>query len=437
MSINLKSEDRILEKLGIEELNTMQVDAINTIISKDEVILLSPTGTGKTLAFLLPIIKLLNPELQEIQALIIAPTRELAIQIQQVLMDMGTGNKTNVVYGGRSGAKDKIELKHPPSILVGTPGRVADHIRTGVIETRRIQYLILDEFDKSLEIGFEDEMRAIVESLVNLRKKILTSATEKLKIPSFLEMNRSTRLNYLSKKNPDFSLKLIIAPKENKLSSILELILHMNNKNGIIFCNFKSSIPTLSKFLLKSKIDHACFHGGLEQRERSEALIKFRNGTHQLLIATDLAARGIDVPALDFIAHYELPSSKDEFIHRNGRTGRMNTTGEVFILKWKNEQLKSFIEGFEECTLLPQKNNQVKKWVTLYIIGGKRDKISKGDIAGLFFKQGGLEKNQLGLIELQQECSYVAVPPNAANRLIKTLNNVRLKKKKIRISQLE
>lgn len=415
----------------------MQVEAKETIGSKDEVVLLSPTGTGKTLAFLLPILKLLNPSLQKIQALIIVPSRELAIQIQQVLMDMGSGYKTNVVYGGRSGLKDKVELGHPPKVLVGTPGRVADHIRTGVVDTVSIKYLILDEFDKSLEIGFEVEMEEIISSLLNLEKKILTSATEKLKIPSFVNMNRPVRLNYLVGNTASYTQKLIVASKADKLQSVLKVIHAVQNKKGIIFCNFKASIPKVSKFLSRNKIDHTCFHGDLEQRERAEALIKFRNGTHQLLLATDLAARGIDVPTLDFIMHYEIPVKEDEFIHRNGRTGRMNASGEVFILKWEEEPLKEFIKDVEAFTFDFKEKSQVKKWVTLYMSGGKRDKISKGDIAGLFFKQGGLKKNELGLIELQSDCAYVAVPPKESFRLIKKLNNARLKKRKIRLRLLD
>ncbi len=437
MSSNRKTELAILGKLNIEALNAMQVRASESIMTHDDVILLSPTGTGKTLAFLLPIVRLLKPDLPEIQAVIIVPSRELAIQIHQVLIDMGTGFKVNVVYGGRSGSKDRTELKHPPSILVGTPGRVADHIRRDIIDVSSTEFLVLDEFDKSLEIGFEHELTEIVSALISLKKKVLTSATQKSKIPSFMGINDPTILNYLTQKSSSVSLKLVNCLKENKFECVLKLVRHLGDKNGIIFCNFKTSIFPLSRFLRKNKIDHACFHGDLEQREREQSLIKFRNGTHQLLIASDLAARGIDVPALDFIAHYELPGRPDEFVHRNGRTGRMNETGEVFILKCKNESLPIFIKDVERVTLQERQITQPKKWVTLYIAGGKKDKISKGDIAGLFFKQGGLEKNQLGLIELQQDCAYVAVPPKEAARLIRNLNNMRLKKRKIRIHKLD
>ena len=436
MESKYKDESAILKKIGIKELNPMQIEAHKEISSKSEVVLLSNTGTGKTLAFLLPLIKLLDTDLNEIQLLIIVPSRELAIQIQQVIRDMGSGFKTNVVYGGRSGSKDRIEIKHPPTILVGTAGRVADHIRQGVVETKYIRYLVLDEFDKSLEIGFEEEMKDIIYSLNSLIKKVLTSATQKIKIPSFLGMKNPKRLNFLSKDALDIEFKLIECASENKLESLLKLLLHIGNKNGIIFCNLKSSIQDISNYLHENNIAHANFHGDLEQRDRERSLIKFRNGTHRLMLASDLAARGLDIPELDFIIHYQLPMRTDEFVHRNGRTGRMNSKGVAYILKWREEDLPEFIRDTSDVELSPSVEKLTQNWVTLYISGGRRDKISKGDIAGLFFKQGKLNKDELGIIEIQQDCAFVAVPPSKSNEVIGLLNNSKLKKKKVRISLL-
>ena len=203
-----------------------------------------------------------------------------------------------------------------------------------------------------------------------------------------------------------------------------------------MFCNLKDTIQIVSDFMENKGISHACFYGGLEQIDRERALIKFRNGTYKILLATDLAARGIDVPAMDFIIHYELPARKDEFIHRNGRTARMQSSGTAYILKWKNESLPGFIVGAEMEKIKPSNQPTQSLWKTLYISGGRKDKISKGDIAGLFFKQGALQKDELGTIELKQDCAFVAVPNSKANGLISKLNNSRLKKKKVRISLL-
>jgi superfamily II DNA/RNA helicase len=434
---NIKDLPAILEKLGIEKLNQMQEDAFKAISSNAETILLSPTGTGKTLAFLLPIIAELNPSIENIQVLIIIPSRELAIQIEQVIREMGSGYKATAVYGGRSGSKDRVELKHPPTILIGTPGRIADHIEREVIEIHKIKTLVLDEFDKSLEIGFEEDMKFILQELNSVNKKVLTSATQKVKIPAFMGIKNAKRLSYLSKKITNLKIQTVVSNNQDKLDSLENLLSFIGDGSGIIFCNLKASIETVSNFLHKKNSNHGCFSGDLEQLDRERALIKFRNGTHKILVATDLAARGLDIPELDFIIHYELPGRPDEFIHRNGRTARMHSNGTAYILKWKNEELPVFINNNEEITIDSNKKLKNSNWSTLHISGGRKDKISKGDIAGLFFNQGNIKKEELGVIELKQDCAYVAVSNSNIEALIQKLNNSKLKKKKVRISILK
>ena len=295
-----KSQSAILAKLGIESLNTMQEKTHDAISNHPNTVLLSPTGTGKTLAFLLPMLPMLNPELEAIQALILVPSRELAIQIEQVVREMGSGFKTNAVYGGRAGSKDKIDLKHPPAILIGTPGRISDHILSESIDVKHIKILVLDEFDKSLEVGFTEQMEGIVKALPNVTKKILTSATQKVKVPKFMGILDPKHLNFLKKSSQDLQVKLVESKTEDKLEAITKLLGQVGTGNGIVFCNLKDSIQKVSKALKSSRIEHTSFYGGLEQIDRERALIKFRNGTHRILLATDLAARGIDVPELNF-----------------------------------------------------------------------------------------------------------------------------------------
>ncbi|MBU2913457.1 DEAD/DEAH box helicase [Reichenbachiella agariperforans] len=437
MSATNKDQKAILSKLGIAQLNPMQEQAHEAITTGSEVILLSPTGTGKTLAFLLPIIAQLDPNSDQIQVLILVPSRELAIQIEQVIREMGSGFKTNAIYGGRSGSKDRIELKHAPAILVGTPGRVADHIRRENIDTDSIHTLVLDEFDKSLEVGFESEMTEIVSALPYLTKKVLTSATQKGEIPAFVGLQNPQTISFLGESKSLLTLKMLSSPSRNKLDSLLQLLGHVGDKNGILFCSLKDTIQTVSNFLHQQDIGHECFYGGLEQIDRERALIKFRNGTSRLLVATDLAARGIDVPELDFIIHYELPVKQEEFTHRNGRTARMHSDGTAYILKWENESLPDFVQDAEGFSITSRTKPVSSMWETLYISGGRKDKISKGDIAGLFFKQGELKKDELGTIELKQDCAFVAVPRNKVRQLTKQLNNTKLKTKKVRITLLE
>ena len=437
MANNIKDQQDILTKLNIHTLNPMQQEAIAVIETTTNTVLLSPTGTGKTLGFSLPLLKYLDSDCHEVQALILVPTRELAIQIEQVIRTMGSGFKVNAVYGGRPMSKDKIEIKHNPAVLIGTPGRILDHFNSDRFSKESIKTLILDEFDKSLEQGFEDQMKSIIDQLPAISKRILTSATQGVSVPVFVKLNQPTTINYLNQNTPSkLAIKTVISPDKNKLKTLLSLLEHVGNEPGIIFCNFRDSISEVSEFLERHKISHTCFSGGMEQKERERALIKFRNGSSQVLLATDLAARGIDIPEMKFIVHYELPIHKEEFIHRNGRTARVNAKGTAYVLKWQDQLLPEFILNVKGIDISEKAPYKPQYWQTLFISGGRKDKISKGDIAGLFFKQGKLDKHELGTIELKQDCAFVAVPLAKADDLVLNLNNTRLKKKKVRVTLL-
>jgi superfamily II DNA/RNA helicase len=434
MSTPQKSQAEILSKLGIEQLNPIQLAAQKAIETSKEVILLSPTGTGKTLAFLLPLIQQLDASVEEVQLLIIVPSRELAIQIEQVMREMGTGFKVNAVYGGRAGSKDRIEIKHRPAVLVGTPGRVADHLRREAFDTSQIRTIVLDEFDKSLEIGFESEMKNILSLLPKVDKMILTSATYGVEIPRFVGLKSPVMVDFLEEKVTNLQIKQVLSPTKDKLETLLDLIAHLGGQNGIIFCNFKDSIDRVSDFLAEHEISHGTFHGGMEQTDRERSLIKFRNGTHQILLATDLAARGIDVPEIRFIIHYHLPLRGEEFIHRNGRTARMNSAGTAYVLHYEKDRLPDFIGNLPIEKLTEAQLPGPSEWSTLFVSGGRKDKISKGDVAGLFFKQGNLEKDQLGVIELKTDCAFVGVKTATLEKLLPKVTNMKLKEKKVRVT---
>jgi superfamily II DNA/RNA helicase len=434
MTSPIKKQTNILEKLSIEKHKSMQEEAQDVILSNPEIVLLSPTGTGKTLAFLLPIIAKLDINCPEVQVLIVVPSRELAIQIEQVIREMGTGYKANAVYGGRAGSKDKTEIKHRPAILIGTPGRIADHLRRENFSSEFVSTLVLDEFDKSLEIGFEVEMMEILALLPKVQKKILTSATQEVEIPKFVGLTNPVVIDYLHEGNSQLKVKTVLSTSPDKLETLAELLCHLGNQPGIVFCNFKDTIQDVSDFLNYHNIGHGLFYGGMEQKDRERALIKFRNGTHQLIVATDLAARGIDVPEIKFIIHFQLPLRSHEFTHRNGRTARMFNDGTAYVIKGKNETLPDFVENaeIEEIQKAPIPSPSI--WKTLFVSGGRKDKISKGDIAGLFIKQGTLSNDQIGTIEIKTDCAFVAVHATEVNRLIKLIDNSRLKSKKVRVT---
>ncbi len=437
--MNKNNTNKILEKFNITELNAMQKEASDVIKKKSDVVLISPTGTGKTLAFLLPLIDSLDENCSEIQSLIVVPSRELAQQIEQVARNIGSGFKINAVFGGRSGMLDKIDIKHRPAILIGTPGRIADRMRRDKFSLEHIKTLVLDEFDKSLEIGFEKEMTEIINALPNVGQRILTSATSDAEIPEFVGLKNPVYIKNVQSGSSHLAIKIIVSPEKDKLNTLKQTLIFIGHKPGIIFCSFKNALDRISDFLNDNHIDHECFHGDMEQIDRERALIKFRNGTNQLLLATDLAARGLDIPEIEFIIHYHLPPHEKEFTHRNGRTARMNRNGAAYIINWEGEELPDFIIDTNPETIdvnFTQQTNihSYVKWKTIYITGGRRDKISKGDIAGLFMKQGQIKKEQIGLIEIKQDCAYVGVHAETVDTLIKKTNNIRLKTKKIRVS---
>ena len=452
----MKNTQRLIKKLGIEKLNEMQGEAHLAITECSEVVLLSPTGTGKTLAFVLPLLELIDPNQEDVQALILAPSRELALQIEQVLRDLGTGLKVNAVYGGRPMTKDKVEIKHRPHILIGTPGRVADHLRRQTFSARSVKYLVLDEFDKSLEVGFEDEMSEIVGSLKRLQRKVLTSATQHAPIPTFVGLNEPMVVNFTRDEPTKLKVVTVASKAKDKLPTLLSLLNHLDGQPGIVFCNFKASIDRVSEFLHENEIDHGIFYGGMEQIDRERSLIKFRNGTYQVLLATDLAARGLDIPEMKFIIHYHLPMKEHEFIHRNGRTARMKADGSAYVIQWTKEPVPGFIHSDEkldveevtpksedaslEAAVAAVKGVSAEPtpsgWSTLYISGGRKDKVSKGDIVGFLIKVGQLESDQIGSIEVKVDCAFVAVLTDDLKGLINRVNNGRLKKIKVRVNEI-
>ena len=435
MANNIKAQQEILEKLNIYALNPMQEQALAVIKDNTNTILLSPTGTGKTLAFLLPLLDVLDPKCAEVQAVIIVPSRELAIQIETVIRNMGSGYKANAIYGGRAISKDKIDLKHTPAILIGTPGRLADHLEQGRFTTKFIKTLVIDEFDVSIEVGAGGEMKTIMGYLANLSKRILTSATYGTEIPSYFKMGIAETLNFLKERpSSQLMVKTVLSPSKNKHNTVIDLLNHLGNEPGIIFCNQKERIEDLSRFLDKKGIEHTCFYAGMEQRDRERALIKLRNGSVSVLIASDLASRGIDIPEMKYIIHYEIPSALQEYTHRNGRTARVDSKGTAYLIKGAQEEFPEFVGKPKVQMLSKNGTRKPQFWTTLFISGGRKDKISKGDIAGLFFKQGNITKDQLGVIELKQDCAFVGVPVSIANTLVDKLNNTRLKKKKVRVT---
>ena len=426
---------KALENLKIASLNQMQLAALEAA-KKGDVILLSPTGSGKTLAFLLPLLDLLKPGTAQVQVLILVPSRELALQIEQVFKTIGSGFKVNCCYGGHSVKTERNNLSQPPAVLIGTPGRIAHHLRRNSFSTDHIQTLILDEFDKSLEFGFQDDMAFIIKQLPTLNKRILTSATKMQEIPAFTGIHRPTQVDFLESKTdtPDLKIKAVISPAADKLETLFSLICKIGDKATLVFCNHREAVDRISDLLWDMGIVHDIFHGGMEQEDRERALLKFRNGSHHLLITTDLASRGLDIPEIEYVVHYQLPHTEEAFLHRNGRTARWHAKGTSYLILTEDEKL-AYLTEKPEIEELPQKPVIPKpsQWVTLYIAAGKKDKINKVDIVGLLLQKGELAKEDLGLIEVLDHSSYAAVKRNRIDRTVALIKTEKIKNKKIKI----
>jgi len=424
-----------LENLQITELNQMQHAAINADKKRD-IILLAPTGSGKTLAFLLPLLSSLNPEINLVQALILVPSRELALQIEQVFKTMGTGFKVNCCYGGHSTKIENNNLSQPPAVLIGTPGRIAHHLRREAFSTEKISTLILDEFDKALEFGFQEDMSYIIKQLPAVKKRVLTSATQMDEIPAFTRVSNPLELNFLDNKTntPDLKLKVVIAEAADRLDALFALICKIGNKATLVFCNHRDAVERISELLWDMGLPHDIFHGGMEQEDRERAVLKFRNGSHRLLITTDLASRGLDIPEIENVIHYQLPHNEEAFIHRNGRTARMHAKGTAYLILAADESLP-YIKQKPEVETLPSKNviPQPSIWSTLYIAAGKKDKINKVDIVGLLLQKGKLDKEDLGLIEVLDHSSYAAVKTNRIMQVANLVKAEKIKNKKVKI----
>jgi superfamily II DNA/RNA helicase len=427
----------ILLNLGIESLNEMQLAAQEAILSDNNVLLLSPTGSGKTLAFLLPIFEMLKPEILSVQCLILVPSRELGLQIEQVWKKMGTDYKVNVCYGGHSIDAEIKNLSNPPAVLIGTPGRIADHIDRGSFRLDKIETLILDEFDKSLQLGFHEQMSFIIGKLSKLNKRVLVSATSDIEIPKYTRVVNPTILDFTPNVQETSNLvtKMVISKEKDKMGKLFNLICSLKSQSGIVFCNHRDAAERISDTLNEKGIYATYYHGGMDQDERERALIQFRNGSISYLITTDLAARGLDIPEMKHVIHYHLPLKEDEFTHRNGRTARMQASGTAYLVVNESDKKLDYIDygmevlKVENATTLPKP----PEFQTMYISGGKKNKLNKIDIVGFFSQKGKLEKGDLGLIEVKDFISFAAVKFSKVKDLLHNIKDQKMKGKKFKI----
>ncbi len=436
----LNTNERILATLEIGQLNEMQITAQELILKSDSVLLVSPTGSGKTLAFLLATLQLLEEQINGTQCLILLPTRELAIQIEQVWKRMRTGYKVNVCYGGHSIDVEIKNLAQAPTVLIGTPGRILDHIQKRSFDTNAIKILVLDEFDKSLEVGFHEEIAAIIAAIPNIEKRILVSATKSVEIPAFTGVKALDILDFSVPHavNEKLSLKLVRTDDKDKFDILLRLLCSLDSEPALIFFNHRDATERAAQLLNKAGILTAFYHGGMDQDDRERAISRFRNGSINYLVATDIAARGLDISSIQHVIHYHLPKFENEFIHRNGRTARMHALGNSFIILSKEEILPNFIEADLESFIPPLDGAlpNPPTYETIYISGGKKNKLNKTDIVGFFIQKGRLDKSDIQLIEVKDFMSFAAVKKNKVPAFLQAIKEQKMKGKKYKIEVL-
>ena len=429
---------KTLTNLGIPALNAMQEVALPAVQNHPNVVLVAPTGSGKTLAFLLPVLEHIKPDVPGVQCLILSPTRELAMQIERVWQKMATGFKVNTCYGGHSMQIETQNLSQPPALLIGTPGRILEHVIRATFALESVRMLVLDEFDKSLSLGFEEQMTGIIQELHFLEKRILASATDKPRIPAFTGITNPKVLNFYKaaeQSTDGLVIKKVLVTGEDKTLTLFKLLCFLGSDSTLIFCNQRDTTEQVRDALLDLGIPSACFHGGMEQPDREKTLVQFRNGSTLFLVASDLAARGLDIPEVKNVIHYELPLKKEDFVHRNGRTARMHAEGTAYLLMQADQPLPGYLPDAPPLLELPDDSPlpEPSPWLTLYISGGKKDKLSRMDIVGFLSKKGDLQKDDIGKIEVLDFMSFVAVRKAIVERLLPAVQAEKMKGKKYRM----
>lgn len=429
--------ERLRERHNITALNEMQQLMAGTYASK--LILLSPTGSGKTAAFAIRLLRFLQPSSGRVQAVIMAPARELVLQIADVIRPVAAGLKTVAFYGGHSMADEVNSMSVVPDIIVSTPGRLLDHIRRGTVDVGGVDALVLDEYDKSLELGFLDEMKRIAKRMRSLKMILLTSATPLAEMPDFIAMQGAEVVDFSGKgERSRLQIAKVDSPERDKLATLADLLRSLPNGRALVFVNHRESAERVYGYLRREHFPVGLYHGGLEQRERQLAVDLLNNGTTPILVSTDLGARGLDIDDVNYVIHYHMPLSAESWTHRNGRTARMGASGTAYVIIADEENIPEYVDWQRDYNPKSAAADGFHSDVaTLYLNAGKKEKISRGDIVGYLIQKGGLTKEQVGKIVVNDHSAIVAVPRQMASQLVEILAPYKLKNTKVRISLLK
>ncbi len=416
-----------LSYLGIDALNAMQTEAIAAFRRSRGAVLLAPTGSGKTLAYVLPLIAILTSG-KETKAMVLVPSRELAAQTVDVIKRTRCDIAAMACYGGRPAMDEHRTMRQlQPRIIVATPGRASDHLRKGNIRGEEYSILVIDEFDKSLELGFRDEMAEVIGMLPCLEKRFLLSATDSEDIPAFVGKDFE-RLDFSDDADDRLHMHIVRSPQKDKLETLDALLRKLGREQSVVFVNHRESVERVASYLRREGFAVSAYHGGMEQRERERQLYRFVGGAALTLVSTDLAARGLDIPAVAHVIHYHLPATPDDFTHRNGRTARWDRQGDVWMLLGPEESAPDINCG-ETITLTPERNEAMPHplWATMYIGRGRKDKINRVDIVGFLSKVGGLGRDELGRVDVGDHWAYAAIKAERARDVLRRVEGQKIK----------
>lgn len=431
--------ENISSRLGISELNPMQKEMMSS--QARDVVLLSPTGSGKTLAFTIAMLQSLVQPKGEVQAVVIAPSRELVMQIYRVVREVATGYKTVAFYGGHSMTDEKNSLNPVPDIIIATPGRLLDHINRKRVDLYNTKVLVLDEYDKALELGFHDEMRKILRVMPNLSRTILTSATRlDDRLPEFMKVKSPAVLDFLSaaaKPRERMSVVQVESPARDKVETLVDLLRSLPNGRVIVFVNHRESASRLFEHLKKAGLPVGVYHGALDQVDREKAIDLLNNGTTPVLVSTDLGARGLDIEEVKSIIHYHMPLTEETWTHRNGRTARVDATGTIYVITSEADNIPEYMVFDRSYVPTGKSSDPIRAdRATLYFNAGKKEKISRGDIAGFLMKTGGLLADEVGRIIVRDHSAIAAIPAAKADMVLRLVSPEKIKGKRVKISLL-
>lgn len=430
------------QALGIDHLNHMQEQVLEQwCTTSSDLIVYSPTGSGKTLATAIPALLTIDDAKTSPQVVVIVPSRELALQTNNVLKKISPLTSTTCCYGGHNSSAESLSLKSCPKIVVGTPGRLLYHIDSGNVDMAGVKCLILDEFDKSLELGFSDQMSSIMGQCGPQVRTLLTSATAIGSMPHYVKLTNPYTLNLLQLHELNVENRItmwrVTCKEDHKIETLCKLLHHIPDERTIVFTNTRESAQQVFNSLSHTPMSVELYHGMLVQLEREKAIDMFNNGSAMVMVATDLASRGLDIDSVKHIVHYELPLTHEILIHRNGRTARVDAHGNAYFITTNHEPLPSFAGQCNELDLSnnTSQHNKVSALTTLHISAGKKEKVSRGDIVGfLVGNVVNLTANEIGKINIHDHYSLVAVTASRIDDIINSASLFKLKKQKVKLS---